>query len=106
MYALPLAPAAAAAAASSSSSAAEEPVSKRPRPSEEGAAETPAAGGGRPVAGPVIAWVGRTADLQGKFDVAKAKALGIPPGGLLGIDATLTYLHHHISHTHILTHKH
>lgn len=88
MHALPLRPAGpttATAAASAEEEAAgvddangEPPAAKRARPSSP----PPAVGTGRGGM-PVLAWVGRTADVLGKFDVARAKALGIPPGGWL-----------------------
>ena len=54
------------------------PAAKRARPSSS-SSSSPAAAGGRGGM-PMLAWVGRTADVLGRFDVAKAKELGIPPG--------------------------
>ncbi len=81
MYALPLHPVPAGESSTSASaepdSSEQPPAAKRPRSSGEGPSGGGGGGRGRM---PVLAWVGRTADVLGKFDVARAKELGIPPG--------------------------
>jgi len=54
-----------------------EPTAKRPRVATTG--PTPSAS-----LPPCVAWVGQTASVLGKFDVRRAKELGIPTGPLFG----------------------
>lgn len=81
MHALPIIPSLSA-TAPATAEAEGEPSNKRHRPNDDDYNDDASARTAVPASSrrPVIAWIGQTATVRGKFDVNKAKALGIPAG--------------------------